>query len=247
MIPSANGFRALARSSPWRWSTLEFELDLSGRVEHAWIARPDRLRVETAGEVTHVQSEASPLARVAYSAHGRGIAVERVWPTEVDPTYDPDGLVAVRPEAVGIDYDPPFHSDYFWVALLDPVELSDGVEIGEVSAVTHHGRLAWEATVRPTPDYEPRCGCCALLSGAGELDEVPWVPNADTVVRLDAQTGVCVSIRHLGNSWGGQEGEMRILAVDEPMADELFRRHRRGFGRWRRLLRSRVGQVGPVR
>ncbi|MFD4180816.1 hypothetical protein [Rhodococcus sp. NPDC058514] len=239
MTPAVTDFRALARSSPWRWSTLEFELDRSGMVEHAWIARPDRLRVESRGEVTQVQSEAQPFNRMGYSSNGRGTPIERVWPTDVDPTFDGSGLVSARPEDVAIDYDPPLHSDYFWVALLDPVELSDGVEIGGVREVTHHGRQAWEARVRPTPDYEPRCDCCALLSGSGALDQVPWVPNADTVVRLDVQTGVCVSIRHLGDAWCGQEGEIRILAVDEPMADELFRRRR--FGRWRRFLRSRNG------
>lgn len=238
MMPEVTDFRALARSSPWRWSTLEFEVDRSGTVEHAWIARPDRLRVESSGEVTHVQPEAPPFRRMGYSHHGKGVPIARVWPTDVDPTYGDGGLVAVRPEGAAIDYDPPFHSDYFWVALLDPVELSAAVEIGDVREVMHHDRPAWEARVRPTPDYEPRCDCCALLSGSGELEQVPWVPTADTMVRLDVQTGVCVSVRHLGDSWCGQEGDVRILTVDEPVPDELFRRRRT---RWRRLLRSRKG------
>ncbi|MET4609963.1 hypothetical protein ABIC28_000933 [Rhodococcus sp. PvR044] len=239
MMPAVTDFRALARSSPWRWSTLEFEVDRSGTVEHAWIARPDRLRVESKGQVAYIQSEAPPFGRVGYSSSGMGVPIARVWPTDVDPTCGDNGLVSERPEDTTIDYDPPFHSDYFWVALLDPVELSVGVEIGDVREVTHHGRSAWEARVRPTPDYEPRCDCCALLSGSESLDQMTWVPNADTVIRLDVQTGVCVSVRHLGESWCGQEGEVRILAVDEPMADELFRRRR--AGRWRRLLRSRKG------
>ncbi|MGW6377787.1 hypothetical protein ACWFRB_17175 [Rhodococcus sp. NPDC055112] len=115
---------------------------------------------------------------MGYSHNGRGTPIDRVWPTDVDPTYGAGGLVSVRPEGGAIDYDPPFHTDYFWVALLDPVELS-----------------------------------------AAD-------PNADTVIRLDVQAGVCVSVRHLGDSWCGQEGDVRILAVDEPMAAELFERRR---------------------
>lgn len=234
LVPRPEAFRALARSSPWRWSTLEFELDRSGEVEHAWIRRPDRLRVEDrSGAVLRttdgVNAMTSPAVR--YS-EGGGERVTRVWPTDVEPVYGADGLVLERPDGIGIDYDEPFHDDYFWVALLDPAELAAGVEIGEVAAVEHYGRPAWEATVRPTGEYEPRCSCCALLSGNGELDPDPWVPTADSVVRLDLQTGVCVSVRHVGISGCGPEADLRIAEVDAPMADELFRR-RRWFGRRR--------------
>ena len=52
-VPSVDAFAALARSSPWRWSTLRFT---EGRVRpdardglRAWLRRPDAVRVETLG------------------------------------------------------------------------------------------------------------------------------------------------------------------------------------------------------
>ncbi|SDD04615.1 hypothetical protein SAMN05444580_102489 [Rhodococcus tukisamuensis] len=169
---------------------------------------------------------ASPAVR--YS-DGGGERVSRVWPTDVEPLYSADGLVLERPDGVGIDYDEPFHDDYFWVALLDPAELAAGVEIREVNAVEHYGRPAWEATVRPTGEYEPRCSCCSLLCGDGEPGPGPWPPTAESVVRLDVQTGVCVSVRHVGGAGAGpQRADMRIAAVDAPMADELFRADHNG-------------------
>ena len=50
--PSASDFAALARSSPWIWSTLRFTArwpDDPWRTQElrAWLRRPDRLRVET--------------------------------------------------------------------------------------------------------------------------------------------------------------------------------------------------------
>ncbi|MFC4603041.1 hypothetical protein [Rhodococcus kronopolitis] len=234
LVPRPESFRALARSSPWRWTMLEFELDRSGEVEHAWIRRPDQLRVEDrSGAVLYttagVTTTASPVAR--YS-DGGGERVTRVWPTDVEPVYGADGLVLERPGGFGIEYDEPFHEDYFWVALLDPAELAAGVEIREVTAVEHHGRPAWEATVWPTGEYEPRCSCCSLLCGDGEPGTGPWPRTAESVVRLDVQTGVCVSVRHVGGTGAGagpQRADMRIATVDAPIADELFRR-RRWFG-----------------
>ncbi len=64
-----------------------------------------------------------------------------------------------------------------------PVELADGrdpetgaeagspgLEIHAVTEVEHAGRPAWEAYVRTTPVYEPRCGCCPLLRSR-QVDE----------------------------------------------------------------------------
>ena len=221
--PTTDTFRALARSSPWRWSSVEVFVD-RGTSEHAWIRRPDRLRVESEGRPVQTVDGARPMTgRVQYSSSGRSVPVTRVWPTDLQPVLDSDGLVAVRPEGFAGDYDEPFHDDYFWTALFDPAELADGVEIRAVTEVDRHGRATWEATVRPTPAYEPRCGCCALLAGDETLDDRPWVPTVDSVVRLDVQTGICVSVRHVGTGWSGQEAELRIVGVDRPMADELFR------------------------
>jgi hypothetical protein len=59
--PSADTFVALARSSPWRWSTLRFTVRWPGDRTaplRAWLRRPDVLRVETEdGELRQIVRE----------------------------------------------------------------------------------------------------------------------------------------------------------------------------------------------
>ncbi len=252
--PSASDFAALARSSPWRWSTLRFTARWPGdpwRTQElrAWLRRPDRLRVETVdGALVQVHHESSRQLGVITSAGERYTATLPWWtaPGAPRPPLRTDGLVAARPDRFSSEfsYDAPMYRDYFWVAMLDPVELADGrspdgdaclpgAEIDAVAEVEHAGRPAWEALVRPTPAYQPRCTCCSLLrsrdidvaeadSGAGAkvvLDEYPEGYR----VRLDVGTGVCVLTDPIGGSTPGSGHELRIEAVDEPMADDLFR------------------------
>lgn len=170
------------------------------------------------------------------------------WATTPDaprPQLRADGLVAARPDwlSSNISYDAPMYRDYFWVAMLDPVELADGhspdtgaalpgTDIDAVAEVEHAGRPAWEAVIRPTAAYQPRCTCCSLLrsrdvdlaeahAGAGDKVLLAEYPHAYRV-RLDLATGVCVLTEHLGGSTAGSGHELRIEAVDEPMADDLF-------------------------
>ena len=133
-----------------------------------------------------------------------------------------------RPD--GLAYDAPMFQDYFWVAMLDPVELSAGVVVDTVAEVVHAGRPAWEAVVRTTPAYEPRCGCCSLLRSL-EVDVREYGPRSEHVldeypeahrVRLDVGTGVCVLTEQLGGLTPGQGHDVRIEAVDEPLPDALF-------------------------
>ncbi|SEK20555.1 hypothetical protein SAMN04515665_10195 [Blastococcus sp. DSM 46786] len=236
--PSADSFAAFARSSPWRWSTLRFSVRWPadpwkpGAVR-AWLRRPDVLRVETVAGVL--------LQVVREPARDAG----------PQPLLRPDGLVAERRRSWDHDLDDPMHQDYHWVAMLDPAELADGrepdtvdtevlvpaLEVGSVVEVEHAGRPAWEAVVRPTDAYEPRCGCCPLLrSREVDLDEyrdhpqhvLEEYPGAYRV-RLDVQTGVCVLTEALGGDIAGRGHDLRIEAVDEPMADVLFVEPRR---RW---------------
>lgn len=231
--PSPDSFAALARSSPWRWSTLRFTVSWPGdpwkpgRLR-AWLRRPDRMRVETVdGALLQVVREP-----------GRGPAPR--------PGLRPDGLVAERRRSWDHDLDDPMHQDYHWVAMLDPAELGDGsdpgtgallpaLELEGVAEVEHAGRPAWEAVVRTTPAYEPRCGCCPLLRSR-EVDVAEY--GADPAhllagyperyrVRLDAQTGVCVLTAAIGGEIAGRGHDLRIEAVDEPMPDDLFRALRR--------------------
>ena len=244
--PSADAFAALARSSPWRWSTLRFtdrRTRSGGRIPvRAWLRRPDALRVETPdGELLQVVRERR--SDVGVLTLGGGRTVSRPWPTEGEPPATrPDGLVAERPD--GLSYDAPMYQDYFWVAMLDPVELADGLDhdtgeadgppllVDDLAEVDHGGRPAWQAVVRPTAVYEPRCACCPLLRtreidileyGAPMLDAYPEAFR----VRLDVGTGVCVRTEEIGGLTPGAGHEMLIEAVDEPMDDDLFRDHRR--------------------
>ena len=148
------------------------------------------------------------------------------WPAQVEPDYADDGLVAVVPDAFDVDYDAPFFRDYHWVAMLNPVELADGVrsggapvELRDMRVVEHHGRRARQATAESTPGYQPRCDCCALLAGQFDYEEQIWVPGLPSVVRLDEQTGVCVGIAGAGP----ERLDVEILAVDQLLEDALFR------------------------
>lgn len=167
-----DGFRALARSSPWLWRTLRFTVTYEHprSSEPAWIRarvrRPQGLRVEGAD----------------------GGLIEAGWwppadqgllPLTDGPRRRPDGLVVRRPEdwQGPYRYDDPMFTNYRWVAMLHPFELADGVEpdddgaqgglwspefspidvVGLPREVDHHGRPAWEAQVVTTSCYAARC------------------------------------------------------------------------------------------
>jgi hypothetical protein len=255
-VPDADSFAALARSSPWRWSTLRFTLhrgvDGGGPDPvRAWLRRPDVVRVETLdGVLLQVVRESPQQVAVLTSDGGRPATPP--WPSAADePLRRPDGLVAER--APGFFHDAPMYQDYRWVAMLDPVELADGLDhdsgeqawpalvVSTVSEIEHAGRPAWEAVVRTTAAYEPRCGCCPLLrSRAIDLLEyqdhpeqvLPVYPGAYRV-RLDVGTAVCVFTAEIGGLTPGAGHDLRIEAVDEPMADDLFREPPRGWLRRR--------------
>jgi hypothetical protein len=248
-VPSADAFAALARSSPWRWSTLRFteRRTRPGAREplRAWLRRPDALRVETLGGAL-VQIVREPRRTVGVLTTGGGRTRHLPWPEDDGapvPGFGPDGLVADRPSSWVVSFDAPMFQDYFWVAMLDPVELADGrdhesgdpagpaLDVERVALVDHFGRQAWEAVVRPTGVYEPRCGCCPLLR-TREIDALEYGVAADQLlaeypeafrVRLDVGTGVCVRTEEIGGLTPGAGHELRIEAVDEPMDDALFR------------------------
>ncbi len=265
MDPTVERFRALARSSPWRWSTLRYvqRLHLGTRdhdVTRVFIRRPKLARTEQLdGTLLSVYrdeaQQVTPLSRRGYAPAGTRLrrrsnaaAVTLPSPTDVEVERDDDGLIRRRPGRV-LDTDTAVIGSYYEVAVLDPVELADGNDGGpgttieELRAVDHHGREAWEAVLRPMPAYDPRCPCCPLLEseplgGGGDLrEEQPDVvfPDAHRV-RLDVATGVCVSNEQLGGTRSGAGHDLTIEAVDEPLGDELFQTPP---GRWARLLGRR--------
>ncbi|GAA1237491.1 hypothetical protein GCM10009676_22380 [Prauserella halophila] len=248
-------FRALARSAPWRWRTLRFTTGRRRTGEHravhtvrAYVRKPGRQRVETLDGVVL----------------DRSTDPDTTEPPVVD--LDADGLLAHRPDqvpAVRFSCEPPMYENYHWVAMLDPYELTDGwsfgddgdntdgddrdgpatsTEILELTEVEHHGRPAWQARLRTTRFYDPRCGCCPLLysaeSEAAENHEPPHgTVFADTyVIRLDVATGVCVYSEDVGGTDSGQGHDVAIEGADEDMPDELFgkpRSHRHRFQMYR--------------
>lgn len=254
MEVSDERFRALARSSPWRWSSLRFvhtsrpargPFDAGVR---AWLRRPDCLRVEDLdGRLIQTERASGPRTVGLLTPHGqRELPLRR--PSSVTPVFGTDGLVRERPSDWDVDYDDPMFQTYAWVAVLDPVELADGDDgrpgttLEGLRTVEHHGRVAWEAIVRPSSAYAPRCSCCALLSSeeserrlaeeggpAVRAQEPSFVFPDAHLVRLDVETGVCVHVEQLGGDRAGWFVDLLIEDVDEPMPDELFaepsRRH----------------------
>ena len=256
LSPSADSFAALARSSPWRWSTLRFTVAWPGDpwrtgAVRAWLQRPDSLRVESVDGALLRAERTTPPSIGIYGGSTR----QAEWASQaVRPPLRADGLVAERPDDPLLTYDDPMHESYHWVAMLDPAELADGVDrlsgarapalrTESVRAVEHAGRAAWEAVVVPEDTYEPRCGCCPLLRTRAvdllEFEDRPEhvleaYPDAFRV-RLDVQTGVCVRTEEIGGLRPGAGHDVRIEAVDEPMDDALFvtprrRPFRRGSG-----------------
>lgn len=248
--PDLDGLRALARSSPWRWRTLQVTVEWTGqRVEHprpvrAWVSRPHGLRVE--------ELDGTPV-QAFWNDHpwGWNDSYELFGPLDArapTPTWRPDGWVARRPDAGYLNVDDPMFQTYRWVSMLDPVELADGAPlidggalardpalapislVGAVTQVEQAGRPAWEAVVLTTDDYEPRCGCCPVLWGShseyreslsgAPLGRGPW-PDAHRV-RLDVGTGIVVLSEELGGPTPGRGWTAAVEAVDAELDRRLF-------------------------
>lgn len=221
---TARDFRALARSSPWRFTSAHFTRRRAGEVVEAWLERPGGLTVRDARGrhewVNNRQADVpGEVLRGAYGLPESYTDDELVtayldapvrWARDAAPALRPDGLVAQRPEDDSLEFDDPMYDNYEWVAMLDPSELAHAVELTDVRKTTHHGRLAWAARAVPVEGYDPRCGCCPLLwSEISDRDEAEgggpepapgtvW-PDAYDVV-LDHATGVVVSLAAVGES-----------------------------------------------
>ena len=187
-VITADDFRALSRSSPWRCTAAHVTRRGAGSPEvEAWLERPGRLTVRDAWGETHRWESNQDMSvtpdlvaaafrmpeRYADDALGaRALAIR--WVHHTTPITRDDGLVLVRPDdeswqaATGqppqdVESADPMYDNYVWVAMLDPWELARGVELSRLRETTHHGRRAWAARCVPTEAYRPRCGCCELL------------------------------------------------------------------------------------
>jgi hypothetical protein len=230
---SEDTFRALARSSPWRWRTLHFTYADDHQDVEAWLRRPGQLLVRRPGERDLRVDE-------------RKRAEPARWPHEVEPVRRPDGLVARRPSEPEVEYDDPMYQSYNWVALLDPVELSHHTTVAELREEERLGRRTWWARMRPEEGYEPRCGCCPLLwslisdrddNDPGDVGS-SWRPSHGTTypeaydVALDVGSGVAVEVSPVGPSSIPAWHRVELLEVDGDL-DGLLPVEKR------RLFRSR--------
>lgn len=141
-------FRALARSSPWRWQSVRFTASWTGSHAgspvRAWIERPNRMRVEDLDGAVLQDAEAPPLRPQSAGSFGWSVAplaplssepglvltaaqAAAALPPPQQPRLRPDGLVAQRLDYIH-DYDAPMYQNYHWVAMLDPRELTDGAD-----------------------------------------------------------------------------------------------------------------------
>ena len=229
VAPTAGDFRALAQSSPWRFTTLHFTHRGKRRsgpgadgIVEAWLdRRAHRVTVRSPRGVEIAEG-------VPYGVSGIGSSTPR---RRDEPSLRPDGLVAERPGDWYLHHGDPMWRDYQWTAMLDPAELSHGVQIDDVTATTLRGRPTWSATCRPIMGvgedweggYEPRCGCCPLLDSAasrlpeyGPTDPTVLAPDVPTtyLVHLDVQTGIAVQIDAV-DGYGGTVLTNQILAVDQ--------------------------------
>ena len=222
MTPTVEDFQALARSSPWRWRSLRLRHRapwLRGRYgDHleAWLVRPDGLRLRG--------GDGQPVAPSVAGQRADGRPT-RPWRPPA-PTYRPDGLVAERP-ALELPDDGLLWENYAWLAMLDPIELSHDVQVVDPQVGERAGRPTWEARLVPLDDYEPRCGCCSLLSSA-VVDRSEWgerfadrrYPDHHDVA-LDLQTGVVVRCLPIGGHREHPWVENDILEVDADLSAVL--------------------------
>ncbi|WP_224025451.1 hypothetical protein [Arthrobacter sp. NicSoilC5] len=220
-------FRNLCRSSPWKWQSMRFEYwdqafasapAPGAPFVRAWLRRPGALRLESPERlVLHSTTGINDSRDVFYVS-----ATRKSWllpPHLVTPVYDDAGLVRRRPEAA---YGEPGFGNGRFSAALDPVELagnapvpiefpgSNALDIRKVGYSDHEGRTVLEAVVVPNAAYRPADPAAPLCLPGRSL------------LRVDVNTGVCVSSQSLEPETEGYGHWIRIIAVDEYMLDDLF-------------------------
>ncbi len=105
----------------------------------------------------------------------------------------------------------PYATNYQWSAMLDPYELTAGVQLDDVRLGELFGRPVVAFTARAVEGYDPVCSCCPLVrSEVSERLEQgdDWQPTPgqlpDAVeLALDLEVGIVVSSRERGGEWNG--------------------------------------------
>lgn len=243
--PTTEDFRALARSSPWLFRTLHFTAYLRDaptgptRMAEAWLDRDhSRVTVRSGGRVDVESGVPCTIMRLTFPGAPDATCDVAAADPEQELERRADGLVARRPQGWEYEHGDPMWQNYQWTAMLDPAELSSGVEVSDVRAVSLHGADAWSAICRPVvpvgPDdqdcYDPRCSCCPLLDTLAsrtlehgpEHASDPAIFGEGTVattylVHLSTRTGVVLDVTPLDGE-SGTSLSVRIHGVDVPLA-----------------------------
>lgn len=244
---TADAYRALAASSPWRWRTAHFTYTDADTRAEAWVRRPGQQLVRVAGHDDHRTDDRnrirdgsvssvlmSPMPRRYGVLPGRRPRIRRRWPHDVDPARRPDGLVAVRPHDPDIEWDDPVYQHYTWVAMLDPVELSHHTDVVRLREGDRLGRRTWWGRVSAQDGYDPRCSCCPLLwseasdrSEANAEGDASWSPAPGTTypeaydVALDVQTGIVVERSPIGPTSQPDGHALELHEVDVDLSPVL--------------------------
>jgi hypothetical protein len=104
----------------------------------------------------------------------------------------------------------PYATNYQWSAMLDPYELTTGVEITDVRREELFGRPVVAFLARAVAGYDPVCSCCPLVfsevSARLEFGD-EWTAEPDdlpdgTDLALDLEVGIVVSLRERGGRHG---------------------------------------------
>lgn len=239
---SADSFRHLCRSSPWRWQTVRFELHSSlptqvdggpaltraagsGGAHRAtnptlscWVRRPGALRVETAtGKLL------ASTTKINQSKDSLFISGNRSpWllpPRLVNPVKDAAGLVIRRPEA---QYGEPAYGSGRAAAALDPVEVAGDHPVPLEKPFANVAEISEVHEV----EHQGRAALEAILSPNSSY--LPYFPDAPllfpgrTLLRIDLDTSICVMSQSLDGGTAGAGHSMTLLGVDEYMLDDLF-------------------------
>ncbi|GGO76120.1 hypothetical protein [Nocardioides deserti] len=161
--------------------------------------------------------------RLAATAHERWTELELVHRSdyldvhatlrhgELDAVVLDDGRRIREHEAPSSSWDvrplEPYATNYLWSAMLDPHELTAGVEIGDVRRSDLFGRPVVVFTARAVDGYDPVCSCCPLVfSEVSERLEHgdDWTPPPLGVLpthvelALDLEVGIVVSKHERG-------------------------------------------------
>ncbi|WP_449372104.1 hypothetical protein [Arthrobacter psychrolactophilus] len=239
---SADTFRHLCRSSPWRWQSVRFELHSSlptkldgepaatrasgpGGAHRAsnptltcWVRRPGALRVETAtGKLL------ASTTKINQSKDSLFISGNRSpWllpPSLVNPVKDAAGLVIRRPEA---HYGEPAYGSGRSAAALDPAEVAGD---HPVPLEKPFANVAEISEVREV-EHQGRAALEAIVSPNSSyrplFPDAPLLFPGRTLLRIDLDTAIAVMSRSLDGSTAGAGHSIMILGVDEYMLNDLF-------------------------